>query len=135
MALIDYATNLKTADDPARAKAYMKLTKYFGYLPVYGPSMSDVTQGQNLLMWLLQDFPGYKWVIEVRDTIITVLNEDLAANWGFLVRAEKLDNDGKVIRLMAGELLERYGLKRQGMNEQEMAEAPKDFSGRIARQG
>ena len=135
MSKIDYLTNLDTKNDPQRQRAYMRLNKAFGYLPVYGPTMLDVETGQRLLEYLLKDFPGYKWVIEVRDSIITVINESLAPDWGFRLKEHLLDNDGELIRHMAGELLERYRVPREAMNKQTMAELPRDLRGNVARTG
>ena len=131
--LIDYMSNLDTTHDKARALAYAKMIKEFGYLPVYGPTIHDVRTAQNLFGWITQEFPGFKWAIEVRDTIVTVINETLAANWGFRVREGKLDNDGKIIRLMAGELLERYGVARKAADAKALADLPKDARGNIKR--
>jgi hypothetical protein len=134
MALIDYQTNLKTDNDPARQRIYMKLQKHFGYLPVYGPTLVDVNRAGQLFEWIVNEYPGYKWVVEFRDSICTVVNEDLAPNWGFRIRESKLDNDGRAIRLMAGELLEKFNLARKGKDEEAMAELPRDAQGNVARQ-
>lgn len=115
--LIDYYSNLETTQDSDRAREQLKLQKHFGYLPVYGPTMPDITQGKIILAHILRDFPGFHWVVEVRDTIITVINEDLAPNWGFRLRDSQLDNDGKVIRSFAGGLLERYSKKVKAMRD------------------
>ena len=133
MAIIDYASNIKTSDDPARERAYHKMTKHFGYLPVYGAAMSDVKTGQKLLDHILDIFPGYRWVLEVRSGIVAVVNESLAPDWGFKVREEHLDNDGYVIKGMAGELLERYGVSRSGINTEELAALPTDTRGNVMR--
>jgi len=131
--IIDYASNLDTKNDEARATAYRKMTQHFGYLPVYGPTMIDVETGQKLLKYLTEEFPGYKWVIEVRDTIVSVINETLDPNWGFRVREGLLDSEGKIIRLMAGELLERFGVVRGKANKDELNEVPRDARGNIKR--
>jgi len=131
--IIDYMSNLNTANDKAREVAYGNMIKHFGYLPVYGPTMLDVETGQNLLKYLTEEFPGYKWVIEVRDTIVTVINETLAPDWGFRVKEGLLDNDGKTIRLMAGELLERYGVSRAAADQVELDALPRDARGNIKR--
>ena len=83
MAIIDYMSNLKTVDDPARAQAYNQMMKHFGYLPVYGPSMADIKTGQKLLKHIVDVFPGYRWVIEVRSGIIAVVNESCISEDGW----------------------------------------------------
>ena len=131
----DYQTNLKTSDDFARAKKFVELTKVFGYCPIRGCSMSDLTTAENLLKAIIRDYPGYQWVVEVRDTIVTVVNETLASNWGFRLRERILDNDGKVIRSFAGGLLERYKLKAGAMNPERVAEIPTNPRGERERVG
>jgi len=108
-------TNLNLKDNDQRLTEAIKMQAAFGYLPVVGPSMPDVALGKKLLAHILQSYPGYQWVIEVRDTIITVMNETLDSNWGFRLKEKVLDNDGKVIVRFCGELLERYRLKRGAM--------------------
>jgi len=135
MAIIDYLTNIQTTDDPQRSKAYQQMMHHFGYLPVYGRSMADVTTGRKLLKHLLDVFPGYRWVLEVRDGIIKVVNESLAPDWGFQVREEHLDCDGYVIKGMAGELLERYGVSRGALNRDELNALPEDARGHVLRTG
>ena len=131
--LIDYASNLNTKNDKAREKAYHKMVEAFGYLPVYGQTILDVEYGQRLLKYLTNDFPGYKWVIEVRDTIVTVVCETLSPDWGFRLKEKAIDNDGVAIRMMAGGLLERYGAKRGTADKVQLAELPRDARGNIKR--
>jgi hypothetical protein len=127
--LIDYLTNLKIKDNPARAREILKLERAFGYLPVYGPTIEDMKYGQNLLGHILSRYPGYRWVIEVRDQIITVVNESLAPDWGFRLKERMIDNDGHVIRRFAGELLERYGIKQM----RDLNECPRDARGNVVK--
>lgn len=123
--MIDYLTNLNLKDNPQRQRAYLKMIQAFGYLPVYGPTIADIHQGQVLLDHILRAFPGYRWVIEVRSGVITVMNETLAMNWGFRLKDKMLDNDGVVIKRFAGELLERFRLSRGAKRNEELAELKK----------
>ena len=131
--IIDYQSNIKTQDDPARQKEYQKMAKAFGYLPVYGPTMADVQTGKILLDHILSLYSGFRWVIEVRDTIVSVVNETLAPDWGFRLKTSMLDNDGIVIKRFAGELLERYNLSRSHAVDQEIAEKSRDLKGNLER--
>lgn len=133
MGYIDYFSNLNLSDDKAREKEYLKLQKTFGYLPVYGPGIQDVKQGEILLDHILKAYPGYRWVVEVRSGVITVINETLAFNWGFRLKDYMLDNDGHVIRGFAGELLERFKLSRGPKNENELKELKKNLRGEYVR--
>ena len=131
--MIDYLSNLPLKDDGKRAREYAKLQKHFGYLPIYGPTIEDVRYGKQLLGHIVSEYPGYKWVVEVRDTVITVVNETLAINWGFRLREKMLDNDGKVIKQFAGKLLEAFYLKRAGHDPAEMAGLKKNARGEYQR--
>lgn len=121
---VDYLTNIKLSDNDTRTREALKMQQHFGYLPVYGPTMSDVITGKNLLTHILRVYPGYRWVLEVRDTIITVFNETLDQNWGFRLREGMLDSDGKVIVRFCGELLERYKLARGAKNQADVDALP-----------
>lgn len=133
MGIIDYATNLDVADNGKRFYEYRKLIKMFGYLPVYGPRIEDINYGKQLLGFIVSAYPGYRWVIEVRDSVISVVNETLAPDWGFRLKVHMLDNDGVVICRFAGELLERYEMKRAGLDYLRLAEAPRDLRGNVLR--
>ena len=131
--IIDYATNLATADDPARYRLSMRLNKQFGYLPVYGCTISDMTYAMSLYDHIIKAYPGYRWVIEYRDSIISVVNESLAPDWGFKLKYKMMDNDGLVIKRFAGALLERYNLSAGPRNDDELNEKPRDLRGNILR--
>ena len=133
MAIIDYATNLDVRDNGARLAEYAKMVKVFGYLPACGPTMQDIRQAKQLFGYLIAAYPGYKWVVEVRDTIISVTNETLAPNWGFRLKEKMLDNDGKVIKQFGGQLLEHYNMKRGKADITQLIEAPRDLRGNVAR--
>ena len=131
--IIDYYTNLDTTGDKERMKFTLKMSKQFGYVPVYGPTMNDLRFAMQMFSYIIMDYPGYKWVVEYRDSILSVVNESLAPDWGFRLRHKMIDNDGKVIRKFAGMLLERYGLSRGAVVEEELAEKPRDLRGNVAR--
>jgi len=135
MAIIDYETNLDVRDNNQRFHEYTKMVSHFGYLPVYGATLQDIRQGKLIFGILIQHYPGYKWVVEVRDTVISVVNETLAPDWGFRLKEHMIDNDGKVVRQFGGQLLEQYDMKRQKADHRRLAETPKDLRGNIVRVG
>jgi len=92
-----------------------------------------VQTGKILLDHILSLYSGFRWVIEVRDTIVSVVNETLAPDWGFRLKTSMLDNDGIVIKRFAGELLERYNLSRSHAVDQEIAEKSRDLKGNLER--
>jgi len=135
MAIIDYITNLDVRDNNQRFCEYTKMVNHFGYLPVYGATLQDIRQAKILFGHLISVYPGYRWVVEVRDTIISVINETLAPDWGFRLKESMLDNDGRVIRRFGGELLEQYQMKRAGIDPTQIVEAPRDLRGNVMRTG
>lgn len=66
MGQIDYLTNLNLKDDKVREAEYLKMMNHFGYIPVFSPNMAGITAGKIVLGHLLRDYPGYRWVLEVR---------------------------------------------------------------------
>jgi len=110
-----------------------KMEKHFGYLPAYAKNLPDQRLAADQVGWLIQAFPGYKWKVQVRDTILTCLNETLSGNWGFTLRVRMLDNHGKVIRWFGASLLERYGMRRDKANLERILEASRDLRGNMVR--
>jgi len=131
--IIDYHTNLNTSHDAERMRFTTLLSNQFGYVPVYGPTMNDLRFAMQLFSYIAKEYPGYKWVVEYRDTIVSVVNETLAPDWGFKLRDRVLDNDGKVIRQYAGMLLERFDMDRGRLDTDELAEKPRDLRGNVVR--
>lgn len=124
-------TNLDVRDNLLRNYEFVRMRRAHGYIPVYGPTIEDIHFGQQLLEHILKAYPGFRWVIEVRDTIITVVNETLQKNYGFRLRVSMLDNDGHVIKRWAGELLERFGIPATSIRHDILAEKPKTARGEI----
>lgn len=133
--LIDYYTNLDTKNDVERARFSLNMERIFGYVPVYGPTINDLKFAATQFEHINKAYPGYRWVVEYRDSVLTVVNETLAHNWGFRLRHKMLDNDGKVVRQFAGTLLERYNLTRGAKVDHEVAALKRDARGDAVREG
>ena len=131
--IIDYHTNLNTTQDAERMAFTLKLSNQYGYVPVYGPTMNDLKFAMQLYTYIINSYPGYRWVVEYRDSIVSVVNETLDSNWGFRIKYARLDNDGKVIRQFAGTLLERFNMSRHALREDELNEKPRDLRGNVVR--
>ena len=133
MPLIDYQTNLNTDHDIARARVAARLVKQYGYLPVYGPTMADVTMAGKCFDWIIAKYPGYRWVVEFRSGVLTVVNESLDPDWGFRIKQNRLDSDGKVVQSFAGKLLEQFNIHRGAKDPEELAEKDRNVRGNIKR--
>lgn len=57
-------------------------------------------------------YPGYVWLVGMRDDMVHVQNMNLNKKQGFVMHLSDIDVDGKALMRAAGELLERYGMKR-----------------------
>lgn len=125
----DYMSNLLLADHKKRLKEALKMEQYFGYNAVYGVTIENVQWGKQLLEHIMRSYPGYRWVVQVRSDLIQVVNESLHMTWGFSVYQRNLDNDGKVIRRMAGELLSHFGLPAGPKNQELIDMIPKNGRG------
>lgn len=114
------------------ALAVQNAVKMFGYQPFFGPTLNDMRQACSLFFVLDREYPGYHWVVEIRDGLCTVMNETIATNWGWRRPANCLDADGKVIKMVGGGFLERVGLKRGGITDK-IQDLATDLRGNIKR--
>lgn len=95
-------------DDLAVLELQGRMLKRYGYVPAFASTTIDLALAADQVGWLLQEFPGYQWKVEVSQHLLTCINESLAGNYGFHIHVKHLDNDGKMIRFMGAGLLERY---------------------------
>jgi len=95
--------------------------------------MNDLQAAMRLFSHISGEYPGYKWVVEYRDTVITVVNETLAPDWGFKLKEHTLDSDGRVIKQYAGMLLEQFNMSQGKLQGDELAEKPRDLRGNVER--
>lgn len=83
---------------------------------------------------LHQTYPGYRWMVNAGGGVVNVLLGDSLSQWGFTVNYVKnyssSDFDRK-IDMFAGELLERYRLKRGAADQNQIDAAHRDIAGRI----
>jgi len=85
----------------------------------------------NIGKHLIKKYPGHLWSVQVEKGLITIQALNLSGKWGFHLHENKIDNDYKVITRAAGQLLERYGLTRGAMKEDEVMNLQRDFKGEV----
>jgi len=113
-------TSASFVADPVLIKEQIALVKHFGYLPVYAPTTQDLHYGKLLLGWILEACPGYQWIVEIRDGVVSIWNADLGSSWGFRTLVDKIDNDGRLIKSAACQLLEQHSVRSQRADPEEL---------------
>ena len=79
-------------------------------------SLNDHTLAKNVAETLEKKYPGWFWAVNVMDGIVTVKSLRLYGNWGFVMHADKIDNDYKMVVMAGGEILERFKQQRGKFN-------------------
>lgn len=110
----------------------LRMQKLYGYVPAYGANLPDLSLAAEQVCWLLKDFPGYLWKIQIQDQVLTCVNETLHPDVGFNLLVKMLDNDGKVIRKFGAGLLDMFG-QPEKLNADYILDAKKDLRGNLVR--
>ncbi len=79
-------------------------------------SLNDHTLAKNVAETLEKKYPGWFWAVNVMDGVVTVKSLRLSGNWGFVIHADKIDNDYKMVVMAGGEILERFRQQRGKFN-------------------
>ena len=79
-------------------------------------SLNDHTLAKNVAETLEKKYPGWFWAVNVMDGVVTVKSLRLSGNWGFVIHADKIDNDYKMVVMAGGEILERFKQQRGKFN-------------------
>jgi hypothetical protein len=79
-------------------------------------SLNDHTLAKNVAETLEKKYPGWFWAVNVMDGVVTVKSLRISGNWGFVMHADKIDNDYKMVVMAGGEILERFRQKRGKFN-------------------
>ena len=79
-------------------------------------SLNDHTLAKNVAETLEKKYPGGFWAVNVMDGSVTVKSLRLSGNWGFVMHADKIDNDYRSVVMAGGEILERFKQKRGKFN-------------------
>lgn len=93
------------------------IIRQYGYCPVYGPHVEDRNFARGLFYHLEKRYPGWQWKIQVMDSVVKIINEDLSHDWGYTGFINQFDSDGKVVAQIGGEFLERFGLPPLGQKK------------------
>ena len=79
-------------------------------------SLNDHTLAKNVAETLEKKYPGWFWAVNVMDGVVTVKSLRISGNWGFVIHADKIDNDYKMVVMAGGEILERFKQQRGKFN-------------------
>ena len=79
-------------------------------------SLNDHTLAKNVAETLEKKYPGWFWAVNVMDGVVTVKSLRLSGNWGFVIHADKIDNDYRMVVMAGGEILERFKQQRGKFN-------------------
>ena len=103
---------------------------------------SNTYHGSSIILvkeigdYLNKHYPGWAWMVQLNEFghMIEILNHHLHPTMGYRIRMEDIMNDPhrRVLKTGAGEILERFGMKRHGLtgeNKQLLADAPRDAIG------
>ena len=78
--------------------------------------IGDHMMAKNVAEMLEKKYPGWFWAVNVMDGVVTVKSLRLSGNWGFVIHADKIDNDYKMVVMAGGEILERFKQQRGRFN-------------------
>ena len=79
-------------------------------------SLNDHVLAKNVAETLEKKYPGWFWAVNVMDGVVTVKSLRLSGNWGFVIHADKIDNDYRIVVMAGGEILERFRQKSGKFN-------------------
>jgi hypothetical protein len=94
-------------------------------------NIHDHTLAKNVAEKLEEKYPGWLWAVHVMDGVVGVKSLRLSGQWGFILHADKIDNDYKVVVNAGGEILERYRQHRGKFNQTKYADLEMDQYGRL----
>jgi|TARA_R100001244_G_scaffold30456_1_gene29388 hypothetical protein len=91
----------------------------------------DYTLAKNVAEKLEEKYPGWLWAVHVMDGVVGVKSMRLSGQWGFVLHADKIDNDYKAVVNAGGEILERYRQHRGKFNQTKYEDLEMDNRGRL----
>ena len=91
----------------------------------------DYTLAKNVAEKLEEKYPGWLWAVHVMDGVVGVKSMRLSGQWGFILHADKIDNDYRAVVNAGGEILERYRQHRGKFNQTKYADLEMDQYGRL----
>ena len=94
-------------------------------------SLNDHMLAKNVAEKLEEKYPGWLWAVTVKDGVVGVKSLRLSGNWGFILHADKIDNDYKMVVMAGGEILERYKQHRSKFDEDRYMDLEMDNRGQL----
>jgi len=97
--------------------------------------LGDLMVAKRMADTLHKAYPGHLWAVTVDGAqgMATVRNLSLSGQWGFYVKLAhdwSASNFEKQVKMAGGELLERYKVRRERANNEELAALPVNYAGR-----
>jgi|TARA_R100001530_G_scaffold65934_3_gene47200 hypothetical protein len=93
--------------------------------------LNDHMLAKNVAEKLEEKYPGWLWAVSVTDGVVGVKSMLLSGNWGFILHADKIDNDYKMVVMAGGEILERFKQKREGFDSTKYNDLTMDAKGKL----
>lgn len=103
------------------------------------PEQFDEKAGLRILakdgMALLEKhYPGWRWAIQINrfGRMMNIFNLDLHDAWAYTIRIMEIEHDPTrhVFLIAGGEILERFGFERKGIDYDKLAHMRRDLRGR-----
>tara|TARA_R110000765_G_scaffold270680_1_gene369482 strand:- start:45 stop:380 length:336 start_codon:yes stop_codon:yes gene_type:complete len=91
----------------------------------------DHTLAKNVAEKLEEKYPGWLWAVHVMDGIVGVKSMRLSGKWGFVLHADKIDNDYRMVVMAGGEILERFRQNRGEFNDTIYNDLNMDSTGKL----
>lgn len=96
----------------------------------------DFAMAKQIAEALNDDYPGHLWAVNVRGEhgIATIHNLMLSGEWGYILHLDKRYSASELraaAKRGAGEILERYQVRRGRADMDKMGEMKMDFAGRV----
>jgi len=88
---------------------------------------------KRLLTVLESAYPGYSWAVRVRGGLIGVQAQALSGCYGYEMKYANYSD--KALIMAAGEILERYSMKRGQIDADQYATAKRKFTGALVADG
>lgn len=91
-----------------------------------GKNEAQMSEAEKVVGILTACYPGHPWAARVDDGLIFIryLDPNLSGNWGMVLKTKDVEHDAAVMKkkivMLAGEWLERAGLKRGRNNDDEI---------------
>lgn len=81
-----------------------------------------MSEAEKVVGILVSAYPNHPWGVRVDKGIIFIKYLGFRGNWGMMLKTREVDHDAAVLKkqviFLAGEWLERAGLKRVGEGEE-----------------